>query len=298
MKIKILSVFLLLAVGSVNILAGGGVGSTAFQVLTIPMTASDAALSNTNISSIASATSNPSVIPFSPYSLIVTHAVHIEDTGYSVACFNLPINKNSGIGVSVVYFDLGSLTRMSETGVEQGSFGASDKVVSLSYGLKVNQTISAGVSVKYLQQEIDTVSYTAFAGSLSGIYFINETFYFGSGLNNFGSQVNGFNLPTNFYLSVIGNVSDNSSVIAQFDSYYNDDISDFKVAAETKFENLKFRIGYKFPLIKNEVDNTTEFVSNITAGLGFDFDFLSVDYAWLPKGDVGTTHMFTLVVKF
>jgi len=279
-------------------LTAGGVGSTAFQVLTIPMTASDAALSNTNISSVASAASNPSVIPFSPYSLIVTHAVYIENTGYSVACFNVPVTKNSGIGISVTYLDLGSLDRMSDTGVQQGSFGASDKVVSLSYGLKFNETISAGVSAKYLQQEIDDVSYSGFAGSLSGIYFINETFYFGSGLNNFGPQINGFNLPSDFYFSVIGNVSETSSVIAQFDSYFNDDISDLKLAAETKFENLKFRIGYSFPLIKNEVDNTTEFISNLTAGLGFDFDYLSVDYAWLPKGDVGTTHMFSLVVKF
>lgn len=298
MKIKILSLLLLFFLVCADISAGNGIGGTAFQILTIPMNASDAALSNTNIANLSSVTSNPAVIPFAPYMLVLTHAVHIENTGYSAACFNVPINKNSGIGVSVVYFDMGTLTRMSETGIEQGTFGANDKVVTLSYGLKFNESFAAGISAKYLQQKIDDVSYSGYAASLSGLYLISDTFYIGSGINNFGSKVNGFELPTDFYLAVTGNVSENSSVVAQFDSYFNDDINDLKLAAETKFENLRFRIGYRFPLVKNEVDDTTEFISNLTAGLGLNFDFLSVDYAWLPKGDVGTTHMFSILIKF
>ncbi|MFA7073911.1 MAG: PorV/PorQ family protein [Endomicrobiaceae bacterium] len=283
--------------------AGGGSGSTAFQVLQIPMTAYEASLGNNYISDTSSCISNPSMIPFAPRSLILTHAVYLEDTNYSVAGFNLPLNNKSGLNISCVYFDLGSMTRTIDNGAggytEQGKFGANDKVFNISYGMEITESFSAGITAKYIKQTIDDVSYEGYAGHLSGMFFANECLYFGAGINNFGTQVAGYNLPTNLYLSCYGNINENTVLTAQMNEYFNDDIYELTIASEVNLENfLFFRIGYTVPLKKEIEDFTYEFVSNLTAGVGFRFDFLSLDYAWLPEGDLGNTHMFSLLVKF
>lgn len=281
----------------------GGSGTTMFQVLQIPMTAYEASLANNYISDISSSVTNPAVIPFASRSLVLTHAVYLEDTSYSVAGFNLPLNEKSGLNIACTYFDLGTMKRTLDDGaggyIEQGNFGANDKALNISYGIKLNETFSAGLSAKYIKQTIDDVSYEGYAGHLSGLYFANDSLYFGMGINNFGPQVAGYNLPTNLYFSCSGNVNDNTTVIAQLDGYYNDDIYELKLATEVNLEEiLFFRVGYKVPLKKEIEDFTYEFISNLTAGVGFKFDFLSVDYAWLPSGDLGNTHMFSVLVKF
>ncbi|MEA5000606.1 MAG: PorV/PorQ family protein [Endomicrobiaceae bacterium] len=300
---KKISLTLMFVALSFQPLFAGGSGTTAFQVLQIPMTAYEAALANNYISDASSCVTNPAVVPFAPRSVILTHAVYLEDTNYSVAGFNLPLNEKSGLNISCIYFDLGSMTRTLDNGaggyIEQGKFGAEDKALNISYGFKINNSFSAGVTAKYIKQTIDDVSYEGYAGHLSGLYFANDSLYFGAGINNFGTQVAGYDLPTNLYLSCSGNVNENTVLIAQLDEYFNDDIYELKIASEVSLEKiLFFRVGYTIPLKKEIEDFTYEFVSNLTAGVGLKFDFLSVDYAWLPSGDLGNTHMFSLLVKF
>ena len=40
------------------------------------------------------------------------------------------------------------------------------------------------------------------------------------------------------------------------------------------------------------------FFTNLTLGLGLDLSVFVIDYAWLPKGDLGNVHMFTVRVNF
>lgn len=280
-----------------------GAGTTVFQVLQIPMTAYEASLANNYISDMSSAFTNPSVIPFMKRSFMLTHAAYMQDTNYSVAGINVPLNEKSGLNVACTYFDLGKIARTVEDGLggytEQGEFGAADKVLNISYGRRFTNSFSAGLTAKYISQTIDDVSYEGYAGHLSGLYFSGESLYFGFGINNFGQQVKGYNLPSELYLSCSGRVSDNAIIIAQLDGFYNDDIYELKLASEVSLEDVMFfRIGYKVPLKKEIEDFTYEFVSNLTAGIGFKLNFLSLDYAWMPSGDLGNTHMVSVLVKF
>lgn len=276
----------------------GGAGTTAFQVLNIPMFAYDASLANINIIQ----SQNPSLIPFNSYSFTFTQVLHLVETKYSVASVSLPVSQYSGLGVSVILFDYGSMPRTYSNGsggyIEDGQFGATDKVVTLSYGLSLSDSFSGGLSMKYLKQEIDDVSYTGFAGSVSMLYFADRNFTIGTGLNNFGEKIGEYSLPTNLYLAISGNVSEKTSLIAEIDNYYNDDLYELKLAAETGFEKLMFRIGYTFPLKKQSfVDTNSSTITNFTLGIGLNFDFLFIDYAWMPKGDLGNIHMFSVMVR-
>ena len=57
------------------------------------------------------------------------------------------------------------------------------------------------------------------------------------------------------------------------------------------------RFGYVVPN-KDYNGTNNSFITNLTLGLGVDFTNLIVDYAWLPKGDLGNVHMFTVRINF
>ena len=279
------------------------IGTTSFQVLTLPTSAYDASLSNITIADTASSPSNPAIIPYTSYYLLFSHAVYLADTNYNVLSFNLPVTDKSSIGISFTYFDLGSMQKTIETPgggyIIQGDFSANDKVFTFSYGYKFNNDITAGASLKYLKQEIDDINYSAFAATLSCLYLIDEKCYCGAGLNNIGNAVNGYNLPTNLYFSFLYYVFDYLTGIGEINAYYNDNIYELKLAAEATYEKLMFRLGYKIPLnYQQRIDLQNELLSNLSLGFGLNLGIFNIDYAWLPKGDLGNVHIFSVGVEF
>lgn len=294
---KLLSVFMLIGLLNCNIFAGG-TGTTIFQILNIPGNAYDASLSNINIIR----KQNPPLIPFDSYSFNFTQGFYLAETKYSSAFANLPVSKYSSIGISVVYFDYGSMLKTYDDGsggyIEAGRFGANDKVVSLTYGLKMTKKLFGGLSVKYIKQDIDDVSYSGFAVDAGFLYFMKKNVAIGSGVSNFGSKVNGYSLPSDIYLGLFSNVTKKTKLIAQLENYYNDDLYELKLAAETGFEKLTLRLGYDFPLKKQNFVNVNDnIINNFSFGIGLDFDFLMFDYAWLPEGYLGNIHMFTIGIR-
>jgi len=281
----------------------GEVGTTAFQVLSLPMSAYDASLSNITIADTASSSSNPSIIPYTSYCLLFSHAIYLADTNYNVLSFNLPITKKSSIGVSLTYFDLGTMQKTAETStggyVIQGDFSANDKVFTASYGLKLKDDVTIGASLKYLRQNIDNVNYSAVALTVSGLYLIDDKMYCGAGINNIGNAVNGYNLPTNLYFSFLYYIFDYLTGVGEVNTYYNDGIYELKLAAEATYEKLQFRAGYKIPLsYQQRIDLKNELLSSFSLGFGINFNSFSIDYAWLPKGDLGNVHIFSIGVEF
>lgn len=281
-----------------SLVFAGGAGTTVFQVLNMPLSAYDASLANISILKHQ----NPSSIPYNPYSFGFTQVFNIAQTKYSAAYADIPLTENSGLGFSFLYFDYGNMPRTYSDGsggyIENGTFGANDKLISLAYGLKFNNKISAGVALKYVKQDIDDVSYSGFSGSVSTLFFTGENTVIGAGINDMGPKIKEYNLPSDGYIGISHSISDKTSLSAQFDAYYNDDAYYLKLAAETGVEFLMLRFGYDLPLKKQSFfDTNTNSLNNFTFGIGFDFKALSVDYAWLPKGDLGSMHMFSLLIR-
>lgn len=279
-----------------------GQGTTIFQTLQLPLTAYDASLANTFISGKQSALNNPAIVPFLETSVTLSHAIYLVDTSYSVISANYNINNKSSINLSALYFNYGNMDKTFDDGsggyIQNGSFDANDKLVSFSYSRMPNDKISYGLSAKYINQTIDNVSYNGFALHLSGLYFINDNFFVIGGLNNIGPKVCDYNLPTNFYLGFSGYLSEPLLFVSQLDNYFNDEITELKLALEyVPVDIFNFRFGYTLPVKKKFADEN-ELITNLTLGIGLKFNALSIDYAWLPKGDLGNVHMFSLLYKF
>ena len=132
---------------------------------------------------------------------------------------------------------------------------------------------------------------------LNGLYFFTSTTFVAVGIDNFGGEVKGYSMPTKVYCGLTGNVNETTTGTIQIDDYYNEDICEIKVALEKKLDKLALRGGYVIPTKKYSGTNNS-FVTNLTLGAGLDFKFLVIDYAWLPKGDLGNVHMFTVRINF
>ena len=277
-----------------------GVGTTMFQILQMPMTAYDAALANTYVSGEVSALSNPSLIPFFFRSLTLSHVVYLENMRYSVGDINLPLGGRSGINFSFCYFDSGDMDRIKESGNSYktgGTFNATDKVFNLSYGTRLGSVFSAGLSLKYVEQNIDDVSYSNYLFGLNGLCFLSNTVFVTAGIQNFGSDVKGYSMPTSLYCGLTATVNETTTWVIQADDYYNEDLCEFKIALEKKVDKLAMRFGYIIPSKEYNGTNNS-FITNLTLGLGIDLTNFIVDYAWLPKGDLGNVHMFTVRINF
>ena len=277
-----------------------GIGTTMFQILQMPTSAYDASLANTSVSGKSSVITNSAFIPFLNRSIILTHAIYLEDMKYSIGDINIPLNERSGINFSFSYFDSGEMDRILESGSgykSDGNFNASDKVFNLSYGMKFSSSVSMGVTLKYIEQKIDDISYSNFLAGLNGIYFFSSTTFITAGIDNFGTKVKDYDMPTKIYCGLTGNINETATGTIQIDDYYNEDVCEIKVALEKQIEKLALRCGYVIPT-KNYMGTNNAFVTNLTLGAGFDFKFFVIDYAWLPKGDLGNIHMFTVRINF
>lgn len=298
---KFFVILLLLLLLTTQFVFAKGIGTTMFQILQMPTTACDAALANTISLEEVSAISNPSIIPFLSRSIILSHSIYVQDTKYSVGDINIPLNKNSGLNVSFCYFDMGKMDKVIEYGggyTEDGTFGANDKLVTISYGTKIRNLFSIGLALKYIEQNIDDISYSGFAGSFGALYFFSDTTYVNIGINNLGSDIKGYSLPTNLYCSLSGQINETTVGILEVDDYYNDEIMELKIATEKTFNDVFLvRLGYIVPN-KNYNGTNNNFITNLTLGAGLKFNAFCIDYAWLPKGDIGNIHMFTVRINF
>lgn len=278
-----------------------GVGTTMFQILQMPTNAYDASLANTTSACENSVISNPSLIPFVDSSIILSHAVYMQDMRYSVGDINIPINEFAGLNFSFCFLNIGTMDKVIEYNnsyIENGSFSANNKVFNISYGTMLGNSFSAGISIKYISETIDDTSYSGFAANLSGLYFLSQTTYFNIGLNNLGPSVKGYSLPTNIYCSLTGYLNKTTVGIIQVDDYYNDEIIEIKIATEKIFNDIFLvRLGYIIP-DKNYSGSNNIFLTNLTLGAGLKFKDFFVDYAWLPKGDFGNINMFTIRLNF
>ena len=297
---KKILVFLLLTF-TIQLCYAKGIGTTTFQILQLPQSAYDASLANTTGAGEVSAISNPSIIPFLKTSIVFTHVVYIEDTKYSVGNVNVMLNKNSGLNFGFCYFDYGTMDKFLEYGdgyMKDGTFSSNDKVFNVSYGTKIYESFYSGFSLKYISQKIDDVSYSGYAVGVSGLIFFGNDTFCSFGINNLGSNIEGYDLPTNLFCSFSSEIDETTLAVIQIDDYYNDELCEFKIATEKSFDEKFFiRLGYVVPT-KNYGGSNNSFITNLTLGAGFKFKSFFIDYAWLPKGDLGNINMFTLRVTF
>jgi len=286
--------------------ADNNAGTTVFNFLKLPATASQAALAGMVSYESASAPMNPSMIAFQDKPLLsASYAMHFQNTSFNSANFTIPAGR-WGFNVSYGGMNYGDIEGAEETPtgyIKTGTFSADDAYAGFSVGTELAEDITVGAGVKYVWQTIDGSKIDGIAFSFAGTYVSNYNWYISGGVENAGPDVEGYALPSSGFISFIDTYKDDTipgeftfgaEARAFFDQTYW-----LKASCEYNFKSMFFaRAGYSLPLTNSNDSLGDWYEKNLSLGFGFSYDFFKIDYAWLPFGDLGATSMLSLQLTF
>ena len=236
-----------------------------------------------------------------------------QSMNYEFVGFGYPLGESMpGVGgtvaVSVNLLQPGNQQRTNDSGVTTGTFSSGDQVFTLAYARSIGSSVQAGLSVKLIQQQIDTISTSLFDLD-AGIVVLPpfDGMRLGFTLKNLGAQSAGFDLP----LSLNAGIS-----YRRYNLFSDQD--DGALTAETTFpikpieDRVGMRVGgeYNFKWIASRATLRAGYTFldkdlsgvGLTVGAGYGLDLngtvLFIDYAYAPADIFGDAHRISLTTKF
>lgn len=244
------------------------------------------------------------------------------------------VPSNKCIGISATYLNAGIMEGRDTTGSLTGdSFTASDLSISLAYGRNlhsiVGMPLSAGLALKFIKQEISKYSANTVAFDAGLMYpfkAIGVPCNFGAAVLNVGAPVKfireEYPLPLTYKagFSFMPFVKSMLPLLVSVDaSFPNDGDMGWRVGTEFAAGSiLALRAGYinqdsvtRSALAGGEIglanDSVASRLTGLMAGFGINIPMgrfsgsdgsLSLDYAFVPYGELGNTHRISLGVKW
>ena len=268
------------------------VGETGAQFLKIGVGAKACAMGE----AFAGLADDPSAIYWNPAGLTQINSVEILgmqnfwllDMSYQYFAFALPTHYGN-FGVAVAYSSSGKIPKY-ENFQQIGDYKAYDASGTIAYANKLSKRFSFGIGTKIIQQKIEEEDAKGFAvdfGLLYELKFI-KGMNIGLAVQNLGPGIKFIEKEDPLPLNIKGGISYNIDSMTL--------TGDFN---KPKDNDLRFNIGGEF-LIKNILALRAGYNSanSYTAGVGFTWSKLSVDYAYVPYEDIEDTHRISVRVKF
>lgn len=223
------------------------------------------------------------------------HNEHFAGVAQEYAAFAL----TNGIGGNLNYVNLGSMPRttVSDPG-GAGDFSAWDLALAGGYGRRLSEALGAGAGLKLVREAIDDESATGFALDLGALYSVRDYpgLDLGLAVQNLGPSVrfqNGSeNLPVNFRggaaysFTAYGQAS---ALALDFSKELSEEAVVAMGAETVAAKALALRLGF----------NTRNAAGyGVSVGLGWLLRDFSVDYVFIPYGELGDSHRFSLTCRW
>ncbi|MEA1997160.1 MAG: PorV/PorQ family protein [Gemmatimonadota bacterium] len=235
-----------------------------------------------------------------PRELFFMHHRFIADISQSAAGFTFDVPRGVRMGVSMNYYSMGELERRaSNTTLPEGTFSPSDVALGLSAAYRVNEKISAGVTARFVHENIDSETAQAM---LFDIGIKAGTMIQGLSaaltVRNLGTQLKydakGYDAPRLVSVGASYVVqklpwSHSALTLNAEITAPNDNDTRFAVGGEYIFkEFLIGRLGYRSGLDRE----------NVSFGFGINYMNLRFDYGFVPYTDLGNSHRFSFIYGF
>ena len=301
---KRLMVVMMILIMGVSLVYGKGAGTTACNFLKMGVGARAVGMGEayTAVGEDADAMAwNPAGLGLlKGGSLKAMHNQWFEGIGMEYVGFAHNVSGVGTFGMSGRYLWMGEMDVTSADDPEGrgNKFTAYDVAGTISYGRKIRD-ISGGMNIKIIQEKIDDVSGIAYAVDLGGIYEMSDSLRVGTSLSNVGNKMKlikeGYPLPVEWRVGVGYNPLAKKSLLLASDIKVGIDSGiSGHIGAEVRIKDLiAVRAGYKTDTIGD-----LDYLSGLSAGIGFDGGEWQLEYAWVPYGDLGNTHRVSLGMKF
>lgn len=244
--------------------------------------------------------SNPAGLAHLNYPEILLHynegLVDTRSTFIGIALPNRSEKINIVGALSLFHLYHGEIVGRAVSGYKSSNFTASDKALTVSYGLTLTNNFSIGANLKFIQQEIAKLTATAIAFDIGTLYQSPiRALKFGLCLQNIGSSIKFIKeespLPTKTVLSAAYKPLDTILIIA----------SDLNLPVYgNPFVNLglEYNFGKIFSARLGLNSECTLTNPRLSYGFGMEIGNYALDYAFLPFGNLGDTHRISLNIKF
>ncbi|MBN1383819.1 MAG: PorV/PorQ family protein [Elusimicrobia bacterium] len=305
---KILSVsFSLVLVLSCSLISKG-LGTTGCQFLKIGMGARPLAMAG----AFSAVADDVNSIYYSPASLTrtektevsATYLKYFEDVNAGFIGYTGRAAEKHYLGIGLTYLNITNIQGYDVNETPLGDFGAQDTALFLNYARKdlaesVLENLSIGGGLKIINQKIEAEKAFTVAVDLSAYYPADEKLSFAFNIQNISYGVKFVDetdpLPLNIKFGAAYGAMENLTIACDLDEYVVDNKLYASVGAEYWIkEVLALRSGYR---IGYDTDSLGGIVG-LGAGAGFRVWGFTLDYAFVPFGDLGDTHRVSFGAKF
>jgi hypothetical protein len=224
------------------------------------------------------------------------HISYLETSSYDFASLVHPLKAGRSFGASLQYLGTGDITRRDTTGAATGDFSSHYSAASFGYGQTLTEKLSLGVTGRWINGKIDNVSANSYAGDIGALYR-SKNAQTSLVVANIGNSLKFLNSPDPVPLALhVGE--------AQFFPH------GWTVSAEGVYENtglLSGRFGSQWqviPMMALRAGYRTDTLKELSAlagfstGVGLSMWNTEIAYTWLPYGELGQTHSFSLLWSF
>jgi len=206
-----------------------------------------------------------------------------------------------GLGANVNLFSFGRVQKTSLSNPDGDGMGVTsltDLAASAGYGHGIGADMSLGLGVKYLRSSLAGITAQGFAADLGALYAVPAArgLTFGCAVQNIGPKIKFKNEQENLPLNV------------RFGSAYAFKLGSQRsvVSADVtkeRSENVLFNGGFETIImgmmaVRAGFNSRNDAGLGITAGVGWIYQKLSLDYAIVPYGDIGIAHRVSVTLRW
>ncbi len=233
----------------------------------------------------------------------------ISDFSYTYFAYAHPLKRiHSSFAVSLGRYAKGGIDGRDDSGQKTGDFSAEDSFAALSLGKKFGETFFFGTTAKVIRSGIQDYTAQGFALDVSASKELKTRTMVSVGVFNVGPAVNyadrSVALPSTAELGASHSFSA-LTLAGNFRYGLKDQTASLSMGGQIQFFTaFSIRAGYLSQMAKNTVKNGIDAGKlNSLSGLamGFGMKFMrhgSADYAFVPMGELGTTHHISLSWRF
>ena len=222
--------------------------------------------------------------------IVAAYTQWFADIGHTFLGYAQSLDEDSALGAGLIY--LGATdTERDEWGDEKGLFQIVGMAPIIGYARKLNSKMAIGGSVKYVSQTLADESAGGFAFDIGGLYRTAiENVTLGLSIRNVGAAIKSNSgedpFPQNNKLGVAYRIAEDLTValdinVPSVGQTYICMGGEYWIA-----DTMALRLGYR--------TGPSEEGIGITLGAGFRGEWITLDYAFVPYGDLGNTHRISL----
>jgi tetratricopeptide (TPR) repeat protein len=230
--------------------------------------------------------------------LSLHHNFWLQDLMVDTIAFATPQDSFGSWGFYASYDSFGNLQGRDSNGVITGNYNAGSWTSELEWAHPLFNDLSLGLGVKANLMNLSSTTYTNVSGDFGLLWTPDPAFHLGASFSNWGTDVATYISDSVIRVGAAYNTQLSSDNHALLSASFNTEpygVSQLNFGGEDVISSfLALRAGY----VCNFTNNLIQGLTGVTAGLGFHYQDLSLDYAYSPFGDLGTSQRLSLTYLF